>query len=55
MPEIEFFYDKSVAQYDRVEQILQEIKAEADARPAAAPDSPDAPAAPDTPNADAKD
>ena len=38
VPELEFFYDKSVAQYDRVEQILQEIKAEADARPPAAPD-----------------
>jgi ribosome-binding factor A len=33
VPEIEFFYDKSVAQHDRVEQILQELKAEADARP----------------------
>jgi len=31
-PELEFFYDKSVAQHDRVEQILQELKAEADAR-----------------------
>ena len=29
VPEIEFFYDKSVAQHDRVEQILQELKAEA--------------------------
>ncbi len=33
VPELEFFYDKSVAQHDRVEQILQELKAEADARP----------------------
>src|SRR5258706_12694411 len=32
VPELEFFYDKSVAQHDRVEQILQELKAEADAR-----------------------
>jgi ribosome-binding factor A len=38
VPELEFFYDKSVAQYDRVEQILQELKAEADARPPAAPE-----------------
>ena len=38
MPELEFFYDKSVAQHDRVEQILQELKAEADARPPVAPD-----------------
>ncbi len=37
-PELEFFYDKSVAQHDRVEQILQELKAEADARPPAPPD-----------------
>jgi ribosome-binding factor A len=35
VPELEFFYDRSVAQYDRVEQILQELKAEADARPPA--------------------
>ena len=31
VPEIEFFYDKSVAQHDRVERILQDLKAEADA------------------------
>ena len=37
-PELEFFYDKSVAQHDRIEQILQELKAEADARPPAPPD-----------------
>ena len=49
VPELEFFYDKSVAQYDRVEQILQEIKAEADARPPAAPDEPATPN--DDPNA----
>src|SRR5260221_9276413 len=46
-PELEFFYDKSVAQYDRVEQILQELKAEADARPPAPPD--------EVPHADTKD
>jgi ribosome-binding factor A len=43
VPEIEFFYDKSVAQHDRVERILQELKAEADARPPAAPDDADIP------------
>jgi len=37
VPELEFFYDKSVAQYDRVEQILQELKAEAAAQSEAAP------------------
>ena len=31
VPAIEFFYDKSVAQHDRVERILQDLKAEADA------------------------
>jgi ribosome-binding factor A len=31
VPELEFFYDKSIAQHDRIEQILQELKAEADA------------------------
>ena len=39
VPEIEFFYDKSVAQHDRVERILQELKAEADARPPAPADA----------------
>jgi ribosome-binding factor A len=43
VPELEFFYDKSVAQYDRVEQILQELKAEADARPPAPPEQTDTP------------
>jgi ribosome-binding factor A len=43
VPELEFFFDKSVAQHDRIEQILQELKAEADARPAAPPDDPDSP------------
>jgi ribosome-binding factor A len=38
VPELEFFFDKSVAQHDRIEQILQELKAEADARPAVTPD-----------------
>jgi ribosome-binding factor A len=39
VPEIEFFYDKSVAQHDRVERILQDLKAEADARPPAPDDA----------------
>ena len=47
VPELEFFFDKSVAQQDRIEQILQELKAEADARPPAPPD--------DAPHDDAKD
>ena len=29
VPELEFFFDQSVAQQDRIEQILQELKAEA--------------------------
>jgi ribosome-binding factor A len=29
VPELEFFYDKSVAQHDRIEQILQALKTEA--------------------------
>ena len=32
VPEVEFFYDESIARGDRIEQILQELKAEADAR-----------------------
>ena len=39
VPELEFFFDKSVAQQDRIEQILQELKAEADARPPVTPQS----------------
>jgi ribosome-binding factor A len=34
-PELQFFYDESVAHTDRIEQILQEIKAEEAARPQA--------------------
>jgi ribosome-binding factor A len=41
VPELEFFYDKSVAQHDRIEQILQELKAEAEARPPVPPDDVD--------------
>ena len=37
VPELEFFYDKSVAHQDRVEQILQELKAETDAQGEGAP------------------
>jgi ribosome-binding factor A len=33
VPEIEFFYDESIARGDRIEQILQELKAVAAARP----------------------
>ena len=33
VPEIDFFYDESIAQGDRIEQILQELKAEAASRP----------------------
>jgi ribosome-binding factor A len=33
VPEIEFFYDESIARGDRIEQILQELKTEAAARP----------------------
>ena len=32
VPEVEFFYDESIARGDRIEQILQELKAEADSR-----------------------
>ena len=38
VPELEFFFDKSVAHQDRIEQVLQELKAEADTRPPAPPD-----------------
>ena len=41
VPELEFFFDKSVAHQDRIEQVLQELKAEADARPPAPPDDAD--------------
>jgi ribosome-binding factor A len=33
VPELQFFYDQSVAHTDRIEQILQELKAEEAARP----------------------
>ena len=32
VPEIAFFYDESIAQGDRIEQILQDLKAEASSR-----------------------
>jgi ribosome-binding factor A len=35
VPELQFFYDKSVAQHDRIEQILQDLKAEQASRPPA--------------------
>jgi len=53
VPELEFFYDKSVAQHDRIEQILLDLKAEADARPPAPPDEADQADAPH--DKDAKD
>ena len=41
VPELQFFYDQSVAHHDRIEQILQELKAEEADRPAATdPDVP---------------
>jgi ribosome-binding factor A len=33
VPELSFFYDESIARHDRIEQILQELKAEAAAHP----------------------
>jgi len=36
-PELQFFYDQSVAHQDRIEQILQELKTEAAAREEASP------------------
>jgi ribosome-binding factor A len=33
VPELEFFYDDSIAHQDRIEQILQELKADAAAHP----------------------
>jgi ribosome-binding factor A len=32
VPELEFFYDESIARHDRIEQILQDLKAEATTR-----------------------
>jgi ribosome-binding factor A len=32
VPELEFFYDESIARQDRIEQILQELKTEATTR-----------------------
>jgi ribosome-binding factor A len=32
VPELEFFYDESIARQDRIEQILQELKTEATSR-----------------------
>jgi ribosome-binding factor A len=31
-PELQFFYDQSIAHQDRIEQILQDLKAEAESR-----------------------
>jgi len=35
VPELTFFYDASIAHTDRIEQILQDLKAEAEANPPA--------------------
>jgi ribosome-binding factor A len=39
VPELEFFYDESIARHDRIEQILQELKAEAAGRPSETSDN----------------
>jgi ribosome-binding factor A len=41
VPELTFFYDESIAHTDRIEQILQDLKAEAAARPSVPPDDSD--------------
>jgi ribosome-binding factor A len=41
VPELTFFYDESIAHTDRVEQILQDLKAEAAARPSVPSDDSD--------------
>lgn len=40
-PELQFFYDQSIAHQDRIEQILQDLKAEAADRPASDDDDSD--------------
>jgi ribosome-binding factor A len=47
-PELQFFYDESIARQDRIERILQDLKAEEAARPPS-------PETPDSPNEDTKD
>ena len=43
-PELQFFYDESIAHQDRIEQILQELKSESEARDdASAASTPPAP------------
>ena len=37
-PELQFFYDQSIAHHARIEQILQDLKAEAEANPPATND-----------------
>ena len=37
VPELQFFYDQSVASHDRIEQILQDLKTEAESRSDGAP------------------
>ena len=43
VPELTFFYDESIAHTDRIEQILQDLKAEAAARAADDSDDPKEP------------
>lgn len=40
-PELQFFYDQSIAHQDRIEQILQDLKADAAERPAPDDDAKD--------------
>ena len=47
-PELQFFYDESIARQDRIERILQDLKAEEAARPPA-------PETPEPANDDTKD
>jgi ribosome-binding factor A len=47
-PELQFFYDESIARQDRIERILQDLKAEEAARPPS-------PETPESPNEDTKD
>lgn len=48
VPELDFFFDESIEQHDRIERILQELDAERADAPA--PDAPEAPEAPNTPD-----
>jgi hypothetical protein len=41
VPELEFFFDESIEQHDRIERILQELHAERPETPDTTADSPD--------------